>query len=123
MPHDEETAELRRAERRAAIEEIAAEIGEEVSAWSRAHPGAKWDDLEKEVLKARQQFGERLMQSLVEDRAEVGSVPGPRCPKCGHEMHYKGQKLRHVSSSLGETRMERGYYYCSGCKTSIFPPG
>lgn len=123
MLQDEEMAELRRTERRLAIEEVAAEIIEEVGAWSEAHPGAKWDELEKEVLKARKQFGERLMQTMVRDREEVRPVPGPKCSKCGKEMHYKGQKKRHVGSSIGETEIERGHYYCSECKTSVFPPG
>jgi uncharacterized protein with PIN domain len=123
MPHDEEMAELQSAERRAAIEEVTAEIIREVTAWSKAHPRAKWDELEKEVLKARKQFGERLMHTLVQEREEVRPVPGPRCPQCGQEMHYKGQKKRHVGSSIGETQIERGHYYCSECKTSVFPPG
>jgi hypothetical protein len=123
MAHDEEMAELRSAERRAAIEEVAADIIEEVGAWSEAHPRAKWDELEKEVLKARKQFGERLMQTLVRDREEVRPVPGPQCPKCGQEMRYKGQKKRHVGSSIGETQIERGHYYCLECKTGVFPPG
>jgi hypothetical protein len=123
MPHDEEMAELRSAERRAAIEEVAAQIIEEVNEWSAAHPRAKWDELEKEVLKARKQFGERLMQTLVQEREEVRPVPGPQCAKCGKEMHYKGQKKRHVGSSIGETQIQRGHYYCSECKTGIFPPG
>jgi hypothetical protein len=122
MRHDEEMAELRSAERRAAIEEVAAQIIEEVSEWSAAHPRAQWDELEKEVLKARKQFGERLMETLVREREEVRPVPGPQCAKCGKEMHYKGQKKRHVVSSIGETQIERCHYYCSECKTSVFPP-
>jgi transposase len=121
MPQDIEMAELRQAERRAAMDDIAAEIMDEVTAWSEAHPGATWDELEKEVLKARQRFGERLMQRLVEEREEVHPVPGPRCPQCGQEMRYKGEKQRHIASSLGETQLKRGYYYCSKCKTGVFP--
>jgi uncharacterized protein with PIN domain len=123
MYQDEEMQALHCAEREAALESIATEIIAEVTAWSKAHPRAKWDELEETVLKARQRFGERLLQSLVAEREETRPVPGPRCPQCGQEMHYKGQKTRHVVSSLGETPLARGYYYCSVCKRSVFPPG
>jgi len=123
MTRNDELAEMRRVERQAAVETIAVEIAAEVTAWSQAHPQAKWDELEETVLKARQRFGERLLQTLVAEREETRPVPGPRCPQCGKEMHYKGQKSRQVVSSLGETPIARGYYYCSVCKRSIFPPG
>ena len=120
---EEEHGGGRQREREAAMEEIGDEIIAEVSAWSKGHPRATWDEMEQEVLKARQQFGERLLQRLVEQREEVHPVPGPRCPQCGEEMHYKGEKPRHVASSIGETQLKRSHYYCSRCKTSVFPPG
>lgn len=123
MPRNDELAEMRRVERQAAVETIAVEIAAEVTAWSKAHPQAKWDELEETVLKARQRFGERLLHTLVAEREETRPVPGPRCPQCGQEMHYKGQKTRQVVSSLGETPIARGYYHCSVCKRSVFPPG
>jgi len=123
MTRNEEVAEERRVERQAAVEAIATEIAAEVTAWSKAHPHAKWDELEETVLKARQRFGERLLQTLVAEREETRPVPGPRCPQCGQEMHYKGQKTRQVVSSIGATPITRGYYYCSACKRSVFPPG
>jgi len=63
------------------------------------------------------------MQVLLQDREEIRPVPGPRCPKCDEEMRYRGQKLRRVVSSIGETQMKRGYYFCSKCQRSVFPPG
>ena len=123
MTRNAESAEMRCAERQAAVETIAVEIAEEVTAWSKAHPHAKWDELEERVMKARRRFGECLLQTLVAEREETRPVPGPRCPQCGEEMHYKGQKTRHVVSSIGETPLARGYYYCSVCKRSVFPPG
>ena len=123
MHNAEERQELRRGERQAAVEVIATEIIAEVTVWSAAHPRAKWEELEQEVLQARQRFGERLLQRLVAEREEARPVPGPQCPTCGREMRYKGQKTRHVVSSIGETPITRGYYYCSECQRGIFPPG
>jgi hypothetical protein len=123
MHADEERQGERQEEQCGAMADLAEAILDEVSAWSQAHPRATWDELEQEVLQARQQFGERLLQRLVEEREAVQPVPGPRCPQCGQEMRYKGRKPRCVASSIGETQLKRGHYYCSRCKTSVFPPG
>lgn len=123
MAQGEERAVERQAEREAAIEGITDAIIAAVTAWSRSHPEAKWDEMEEQVLRARQKFGERLMQELVEKRAGERVAPGAVCPQCGREMRYKGQKRRRVSSSLGETQISRGHYYCPECQTGVFPPG
>ena len=77
---------------------------------------------EVEVLQLRQRFGAQLARVLVKHRAEAQPVPGPRCPECGDEMRYKGQKERKLVSMLGEVPLKRGYYYCSACRRSVFPP-
>jgi len=118
----QEREEWKAAELRAAMEEVTEALGEEVSTWQAAHPQATFDELETMVLQARKKYGEALMAALVTQREEVRPVPGPRCPECGGEMRYKGQKERRIVSSIGETRVSRGYYYCSQCKRSVFPP-
>jgi len=123
MPQDQEREQMRKEELVLAIEEATAAIAGEMVAWNARHQQATFDELEQQVLKARKRFGERLMQAVLEKRAEVRVVPGPACPKCGTEMRYKGQKERQVMSSIGETPVERGHYYCSVCKRSVFPPG
>lgn len=96
---------------------------EEAAEWQAEHPDATWDEMEQEVLQLRQRFGKHLVRVLVKQRGERQPVPGPHCPECGAEMHYKGQKERRMVSMLGEVPLERGYYYCSACQRSVFPPG
>ena len=50
-------------------------------------------------------------------------VANPLCEKCGAEMRYKGFKMRAVESRAGEIAIERGYYYCTCCRSGFFPPG
>lgn len=100
-----------------------ASLLEEAADWQAEHPDATWDELELEVLQLRQRFGAQLARMLAKHRSEQQPVPGPRCPECGAEMHYKGQKTRRMVSMLGEVPLERGYYYCSRCQRSVFPPG
>ena len=123
MSEHEEWVKIREAERDAALEAMAAEYIAEMRAWTAAHPQAKWEELEQKVWEVRQRFGECLLQAAVQERAEVRPVPGPACAHCETEMQYKGQKSRYVVSSLGETQLERGYYYCPQCQLGVFPPG
>ena len=123
MCQDEGVQSLREAEREAGLESIATEIVAEVPAWSKAHPEAKWEELEEAVLKGRQRFGERVLERLVAEREATRPVVGPRCSQCGAELQYQGQKTRYVVSSLGETTITRRYYHCANCKEGGFSPG
>lgn len=70
--------------------------------------------------------GQVIQQQMTQTLLQVESRPcgpGPACAGCGREMHYKGQKKRHIVSSTGEVVVERAYYYCQGCKRGYFPPG
>ena len=123
MLQDQEREQMLKEELVLAIEEATAAMAGEMAEWNARHQQATFDDLEQQVLKARKRFGEQLMRAVLEIRAEVRVVPGSACPKCGTEMRYKGQKKRQVMSSIGETPVKRGHYYCSECKRSVFPPG
>ena len=100
-----------------------ARLLEGAAEWQVKNGDYTWDELEKEVLKIRQRFGEQLMGVMVKHREGARPVPGPECPECKQEMHYKGIKQRKIVSTLGEVPLKRGYYYCSQCRRSIFPPG
>jgi hypothetical protein len=47
--------------------------------------------------------------ALLESRSGQ-SVPGPRCPTCGQEMHYKAEKHRYLRTRSGDVEVERAYY-------------
>jgi hypothetical protein len=37
-------------------------------------------------------------------------VPGPHCPTCGREMHYKDDKAKTITSCVGDLSLQRSYY-------------
>jgi hypothetical protein len=81
-----------------------------------------------DIERAVQQVGEAIQAELTAGLVEQVSrrepaVPGPACPQCGQEMHYKGMKPKHVVTETGEVTVERAYYYCETCRTGLFPPG
>ena len=79
-------------------------------------------DIEHLALELRREVGEKATQVLVET-VEEQAIPGPECPTCGKEMHYKGRKTRRVATQSGEVTFQRAYYYCETCQQGFFPPG
>lgn len=114
-------ARLATAEREA--EAVAVEMAQKAVKWQAAHPRAKLEELEEALLQLRAEFSQQLARVLLEQREATRPVPGPRCPQCGQEMHYKGDKPLHPPTTLGDLAFERGYYYCPECDQGIFPPG
>ncbi len=112
-----------REERRAALEAKAKELVDELMRWSEETDRPNLTQIEDEILKLRQAMSESMLETMIEDQDSQQPVPGPNCPECGKEMQYKGRKGRQVTSRVGESQLERGHYYCSHCKESLFPPG
>lgn len=81
-------------------------------------------EIERAVFQAGESIKAELTAGLVErvSRGEP-TVPGPNCPECGQEMHYKGLKSKQVVTETGEVTLERAYYYCETCRSGFFPPG
>ncbi len=79
-------------------------------------------DIEDIALAVRAKVGQEVAQTLVREQGAV-TVPGPKCEKCGREMHYKGLKKRRIVSRSGQVDWERPYYYCETCRRGFFPPG
>jgi hypothetical protein len=101
----------------------AEEIIDELVAWTGDTPAPNLTQIEDIVLKLRQRLSERMALAVIEAQAAVRPVPGPSCPTCGREMHYKDRKANTVESRVGQLPLERGYYYCEACKSGLFPPG
>lgn len=112
-----------REERRAALEAKAKELIDELMQWSEETDRPNLTQIEDEILRLRQTMSESMLATVIEDQESQRPVPGPSCPKCGKEMQYKGAKGRQVTSRVGDLKLDRGHYYCSHCKESLFPPG
>lgn len=96
---------------------------DELVEWTADTPAPTLTQIEDIVLKLRQRLSERMALAVIEAQATVRPVPGPCCPTCGREMHYKDRKANTVESRVGSLPLERGYYYCEPCKSGLFPPG
>ena len=101
----------------------AEQVVDEYLEWEEMHSRPDLTQIEDITLKLRRELGKEIGQMAVEEQEDREPVPGPRCPQCGEEMRYKGEKGVEVESRVGGLKVERGYNTCPRWKESIFLPG
>lgn len=114
-----ETREQKRARLLAAAEAAI----DELLAWEETNTAPNLQQIEEEVLKLREGFGQEMALTVLEGQEAVQPAAGMKCPQCGAEMRYKGRKPTAIESWVVNSTLKRGYYYCPACKQGIFPPG
>ena len=114
-----ETREQKRARLVAAAEAAI----DELLAWEETNRAPNLRQIEEEVLKLREEFGQELALTVLERQEAVQPAAGVKCPQCGQAMRYKGQKPAELESWVVNGAFARGYYYCPSCKRGVFPPG
>ena len=112
-----------RAELEAELLAEAKEVIGELLDWHEETKAPTLTQIEDAVLKLRKRLGERVTETVIEEQEAVRPVPGPACPTCGREMHYKDMKETIIEARSGEVALERAYYYCKRCRCGLFPPG
>ena len=94
---------------------------EELRAWHKRHLDASFDEIAEQVTPRRRGLMGLLLKQLAQEADE--RVSAPVCEQCGEPMTYKGTPGRGVSHGEGEMRLERAYYHCGACGSTLFPPG
>jgi hypothetical protein len=110
-----------RAQEKAAFVRGAETMYEELRAWHAAHPEASFDEIAEQVTPRRRELMGLLLKQLAQEADE--RVIAPVCEQCGEPLTYKGTPSRGVSHGEGEMRLERAYYHCAACGSTLFPPG
>src|SRR5512141_883066 len=90
-----------RAEIRAKLLAEAEQAIDELLDWTDQTPHPNLTQIERAVLKLRQQLSEQAAQAVLEAQDAQHPVPGPACPTCQREMHYKDTKTQTVESRVG----------------------
>ena len=78
--------------------------------------------IEDTVLEFRRQVGQTMAETALRAQDAIHPVPGPRCPTCDREMHFKDDKTKTITSRVSDLKLQRSYYYCSHCDQGLFPP-
>lgn len=113
---------LTRAQKKAKLQAAAEAVIEQLLEWDEQHQAPNMTQIEDEVLKLRQRFGQEMAGVVLEGQAAQQPVENPLCVKCGKPLRYKGRKRKGVESRLGGMEVERGYYTCQDCESRFFPP-
>jgi len=111
-----------RAELRSKLQADAEVAIEELLDWVDERPAPTLTEIEDKILKLRQRLSEQMALGVIEAQEATRPVPGPTCPGCQREMHYKAMKDNTVESRVGSLPLVRGYYYCQTCREGVFPP-
>jgi hypothetical protein len=78
--------------------------------------------IEDAVLEFRRAVGQTMAQTALQAQDTTHPVPGPRCPTCQREMHFKDDKAKTLTSRVSDLQLNRSYYYCPHCQEGLFPP-
>ena len=112
-----------RAEMKAELQVEAERLIDALLDWTDQTDAPDLTAIEDEVLKLRQQFGEKLAAAVVEQQPTTAPLTMP-CPRCGRPMHQKKKRQRRrVQGRVGGVALNRAYYYCDHCRVGLFPPG
>jgi len=112
----------KRADVRAELLHQAELMIDELLDWNAQTKAPDLTQIEDVVLRLRKQLGEQMALAVIDAQDSQRPSPGPVCPTCQTEMHYKAVKANTVESRVGTLPLERSYYYCQTCRTGLFPP-
>jgi uncharacterized protein with PIN domain len=124
---DKKTKPGKRASKstRAELMQEAAGVVDALLDWhdSETHAAPTLTEIEEVILQLRKRLSAKMAEVVIQDQGATKLVPGPQCPTCGREMHYKGDKENTVETRVGTVPTKRAYYYCETCRSGLFPPG
>ena len=106
---------------RAGFVKEAEEMFEEVMKWREENQQASIDEIVEKVSVERRKIMGGLVEKVALAHGNGAEALGVKCKECGEEMENKGENQRSVMHEEGESKLKRAYYYCSKCKTGVFP--
>jgi RNase P subunit RPR2 len=111
------------------LEKLSREILTDIAEWRKAHPRAKFVEIEDEVHRRMMQLEARIIEKAAEtspsrEWGRTSGNPAPECPKCGEPLHARGQQKRTLQGNGGASvTLSRTYGTCPKCGEGLFPPG
>jgi hypothetical protein len=108
---------------------LSEEILTDITEWRKAHPRAKYVEIEEEVHKRMMKLEARIIEKAAEtspsrEWGRRSENPAPQCPKCGRALHARGSHSRSMQGNGGvNVTIERTYGTCPKCGEGLFPPG
>jgi hypothetical protein len=80
----------------------------------------KFYQIEKEIYLKTLNMGRKILQAVLDDfRLDYKGNFIP-C-RCGNEMKFVDRRTKNIYTIFGKIKVQRAYYYCSGCGKGYFP--
>jgi hypothetical protein len=100
-------------------------LGQQSTAFARAHRDASLGELERGVLDLVRQALPELLGEVIKLSASgldhsLSRLPEP-CPTCGQRTRVQSWREREVMTVCGKVRFERPWYVCRGCRHGFSP--
>jgi len=111
------------------LEKLSREILTDITEWRKAHPRAKYVEIEDEVHRRMVQLEAQIVEKAAEtspsrEWGRTSDKPAPQCPKCGASLHARGKQKRTLQGNGGASvTLSRTYGTCPKCGEGLFPPG
>jgi len=78
-------------------------------------------EIEDKIREWIQQIGEDTQLLVLGSMDRYRHKGKQACPKCGEEVYWERYEPRHYTTTLGEMKLERAYYYHSACHCGWVP--
>ena len=78
-------------------------------------------EIENKIREWIQQIGEDTQLLVLGSMDRYRHKGKQACPKCGEEVYWERYEPRHYTTTLGEMKLERAYYYHSACHCGWVP--
>ena len=115
---------MTRKERKIAFMKQAEHMFEELEDWYDQHPGASFEEIEKQARQERRKLMGESLGIMINGRDVGKTEEKPTCEQCGQGMEFNSYRNKVLYGLEGETRLERAYYICNVCEEqTLFPPG
>jgi len=111
---------LSKDERKVELMKVAEALIDRMLAEERPSGEIMLEEIEQAAIRVGQGMQAEVAANMA---ANVDRDERVNCPECGKRMAYQGKRSRSVVCEAGEMIIQRGYYYCRGCKRGSFPPG
>lgn len=111
-----------RSQRKAAFEQAASAMYEQLEGWYDAHPDASFEEIEAELRQQRRELLGATLTTLIVGRDSGQRAIAPPCQKCGQPLVFEGYRPWTVKGLEGDTVLDRAYYVCSACVGETFFP-
>ena len=111
-----------RSQRKAAFEQAASAMYDQLEVWYDAHPDASFEEIEAELRQQRRELMGPTLATLIVGRDSGQGADAPPCQKCGQPLVFEGYRPWTVKGLEGDTVLNGPTTSALRVQRRLFPP-